>query len=74
MLQAAAIFAAVRVVDHNIAQFTFVPQADATLVTWATYGPAPFPSKLMLVFIKMDQMIGRDFEAGLVNPKKLTEK
>jgi K+-transporting ATPase KdpF subunit len=59
---------------HNTAEFTFVPQGDATLVTWAMYGPAPFMSKLMQVFMNMDSMIGKDFEAGLVSLKKLTEK
>ncbi|WP_369721415.1 SRPBCC family protein [Bradyrhizobium sp. LLZ17] len=59
---------------HNIAEFTFVPQGDATLVTWAMYGPAPFLSKLMQVFVNMDRMIGKDFEAGLTSLKKLTEK
>lgn len=59
---------------HNTAEFTFVPQGDATLVTWAMHGPAPFLSKVMQVFINMDSMIGRDFEAGLVGLKKLTEK
>jgi hypothetical protein len=59
---------------HNTAEFTFVPQGDATLVTWAMYGPAPLMSRLMQVFIDMDTMIGKDFEAGLVNLKKLTEK
>ena len=38
------------------------------------YGPAPFMSKVMQVFINMDKMIGKDFEAGLANLKKLTEK
>ena len=59
---------------HNTAEFTFVPEGDATRVTWAMYGPAPLLSKLMQVFINMDTMIGKDFEAGLVNLKKLTEK
>jgi hypothetical protein len=59
---------------HNTAEFTFVPQGDATLVTWAMYGPAPLMSRLMQVFINMDTMIGKDFEAGLANLKKLTEK
>lgn len=59
---------------HNTAEFTFVPQGDPTLVTWAMYGPAPFMSKLMQVFINMDNMIGQDFEAGLASLKKLTEK
>jgi hypothetical protein len=38
------------------------------------YGPAPFMSKVMQVFINMDSMIGKDFEAGLASLKKLTEK
>ena len=59
---------------HNIAEFTFVPQGDATLVTWAMSGPAPFLSKLMQVFINMDSMVGKDFDAGLAGLRKLTEK
>lgn len=59
---------------HNTAEFAFVPQGDATLVTWAMYGPAPFMSKVMQVFINMDSMIGKDFEAGLASLKKLAEK
>ncbi|WP_375312659.1 SRPBCC family protein [Bradyrhizobium sp. A5] len=59
---------------HNTAEFTFVPQGDATQVTWAMDGPAPFMSKVMQVFINMDNMIGKDFEAGLASLKKLTEK
>ena len=59
---------------HNIAEFTFVPQGDATLVTWAMSGPAPFLSKLMQVFINMDSMVGKDFEAGFAGLRKLTEK
>ena len=36
------------------------------------YGP--FIGKLMSVFIDMDRMVGKDFEAGLANLKTLTEK
>lgn len=59
---------------HNTAEFTLQPQGDATLVTWAMYGPAPFISKLMGLFFNMDRMIGQDFEAGLANLKAVTEK
>jgi hypothetical protein len=38
------------------------------------YGPANFMSKLIQVFMNLDRMIGRDFEAGLANLKTLTEK
>jgi hypothetical protein len=30
--------------------------------------------KVMQVFMNMDNMIGKDFEVGLANLKKLTEK
>jgi len=59
---------------HNTAEFTMLPQGDATSVTWTMYGPAPFMSKVMQVFMSMDNMIGKDFETGLANLKKLTEK
>ncbi len=59
---------------HNTAEFTMLPQGDATSVTWLMHGPAPFMSKIMQVFINMDRMIGKDFEIGLANLKRLTEK
>jgi hypothetical protein len=59
---------------HNTAEFTMLPQGEATVVTWEMHGPAPFMSKLMQVFMSMDNMIGKDFEAGLANLKRLTEK
>jgi uncharacterized protein YndB with AHSA1/START domain len=59
---------------HNTAEFTMLPQGDATSVTWVMHGPAPFMSKIMQVFMNMDSMIGKDFEAGLANLKRATEK
>jgi uncharacterized protein YndB with AHSA1/START domain len=59
---------------HNTAEFTMLPHGDATHVNWVMRGPAPFMSKLMQVFINLDHMVGKDFETGLANLKKLTEK
>jgi uncharacterized protein YndB with AHSA1/START domain len=59
---------------HNTAEFTMLPQGDATHVTWLMHGPASFMSRLMQVFINLDHMIGKDFEVGLANLKTLTEK
>jgi uncharacterized protein YndB with AHSA1/START domain len=59
---------------HNTAEFTLEPKGDATNVTWAMYGPANYVSKLMGVFMNMDSMIGKDFEAGLANLKSIAEK
>jgi uncharacterized protein YndB with AHSA1/START domain len=59
---------------HNTAEFTMQPEGDATRVTWLMQGPAPFMSKLMQVFINLDNMVGKDFEVGLANLKKLAEQ
>src|SRR6267378_3125641 len=59
---------------HNTAEFTMLPQGDAKNLTWLMHGPASFMSKVMQVFINLDKMIGKDFEIGLANLKRLTEK
>ena len=59
---------------HNAVVFALAPQSDGTSVRWTMDGPAPFISKLMQVFVSMDAMIGKDFEAGLANLKALAEK
>ncbi len=58
---------------HNTAEFTMLPQGDATSLTWLMHGPTPFMAKIMHVFINIDRMVGKDFEIGLASLKKLTE-
>jgi hypothetical protein len=58
---------------HNTASFVLEPTGDATMVSWAIDGPNTYMGKVMSVFIDMDDMIGRDFEAGLANLKSLSE-
>ncbi|HAT31057.1 MAG TPA: polyketide cyclase [Janthinobacterium sp.] len=52
---------------HNITEFTFEPRGTSTKVVWLMHGPSPYLSKLMSVFVSMDNMIGKDFEAGLAS-------
>jgi polyketide cyclase/dehydrase/lipid transport protein len=59
---------------HNTAEFTMLTQGAATRLSWVMRGPAPFMSKLMQVFMNLDRMIGKDFEIGLANLKKLAEQ
>jgi hypothetical protein len=63
---------------HNTAEFTMLPQGDGTnvttKVTWLMHGPSRFIGKIMHVFINMDRMVGKDFEIGLANLKRLSEK
>ena len=41
---------------------------------WVMYGPTRFIGKVLGIFMNMDAMIGRDFEAGLASLKTATEK
>ncbi len=59
---------------HNIVVFTLAPKGDFTEVTWAMHGPVPYVAKIMHVFLDMDSMVGKDFEAGLANLKSVAEK
>ena len=62
------------ITGHNTATFTLQNTGDTTTVTWTMDGPAPYISKLMGLFFNMDQMIGKDFETGLANLKRLAEQ
>ena len=57
----------------NSAEFLLQPQGGSTVVTWAMFGPSPFMSKLMSTVMNMDDLIGKDFERGLQNLKRLSE-
>lgn len=59
---------------HDTAEFTMVPNGDSTNVTWTMNGQSPYVAKLMGVFLSMDTMIGKDFEAGLANLKAVAER
>ncbi|HEY4136681.1 MAG TPA: SRPBCC family protein [Alphaproteobacteria bacterium] len=59
---------------HNTAEFTLVPRADGTAVTWAMFGPNVFMGKVMSLFMNMDKMVGDDFAVGLANLKAISER
>jgi uncharacterized protein YndB with AHSA1/START domain len=59
---------------HNLVEFTLEPKGDSTNVTWAMQGPNPYLGKVIQVFVSMDRMVGKDFEAGLGNLKAIAEK
>ena len=58
---------------RNVAEFTLIPRGNATDVIWSMRGPNPFLAKVMQVFVGMDHLVGKDFEAGLANLKSLAE-
>jgi carbon monoxide dehydrogenase subunit G len=59
---------------HNTTEFTLTPQGGTTQVNWAMYGRNNLMAKVMQMFISMDKMVGKDFEAGLASLKTLAEK
>ncbi|CEJ11995.1 Polyketide cyclase / dehydrase and lipid transport [bacterium YEK0313] len=58
---------------RNTAEFTLEPAGNGTKVTWAMTGKSPFMMRLMGLFMNMDRMIGKDFEAGLASMKSAAE-
>jgi uncharacterized protein YndB with AHSA1/START domain len=59
---------------HNIVEFTLEPQGEATNIVWTMQGQTPYFAKIIHVFIDMDSMVGKDFEAGLAALKAVAEK
>lgn len=59
---------------NNTVDFTLWPSGEGTTVTWAMRGARPFIAKLMGLFMNFDALIGRDFEAGLDNLRRATER
>jgi hypothetical protein len=51
--------------------FTFKPQGDKTVVTWAMYGKNNFMGKLMSLFMDCDKICGPQFEKGLADLGKV---
>lgn len=58
---------------HNQIEFTLAPTGSGTTVAWDMHGPANLMTKVMGLFMSMDKMIGKDFEAGLENLRAQVE-
>ena len=59
---------------HNVVEFTMLSKGDATEVRWDMRGATPYLAKIVHLFVDIDRMVGRDFEAGLANLKALAER
>jgi Polyketide cyclase / dehydrase and lipid transport len=57
----------------SIAEFTFKPEGDHTVVTWSMTGRNNFIAKAVHLFMDMDKMIGGNFEKGLAQMKSVVE-
>jgi uncharacterized protein YndB with AHSA1/START domain len=59
---------------HNVNDFVLEGVGASTKVTWSMRGPNLFMMKVMGVFVNMDRMMGKHFEAGLKNLKEVAER
>ncbi len=58
----------------NDTEFTLKPAADGVGVTWAMSGQNNFMAKAFSLFVNMDEMVGKDFEKGLAELKRISEE
>jgi polyketide cyclase/dehydrase/lipid transport protein len=54
-------------------QLRILPDGEGSQVTWAMDGTNNFMAKVMTLFMSMDSMLGKDFESGLANLKRVSE-
>jgi hypothetical protein len=59
--------------NTSTAELDIVPEGNASRVTWAMHGPAPYVTRLFGLVFDMDKMIGKDLEEGLRNLERITE-
>jgi hypothetical protein len=57
----------------NLAEFTFKPEGNQTVVMWSMTGEKNFVAKAIHLFMNMDKMIGGQFERGLAEIKSIVE-
>lgn len=57
----------------NTTEFALAADGDGTRVTWSMEGPITFPGKVMGVFLDMEALIGKDYDAGLARLKAAAE-
>ena len=58
----------------NVAEFALSPAPSGVDVTWSMTGRNNFMLKAFGLFANMDKLIGKDFEEGLANLKRLAEE
>jgi uncharacterized protein YndB with AHSA1/START domain len=58
----------------NTVTYTLTPKPEGTKVTWAMSGENTSMGKVFSVFFDMDALIGKDFERGLADLKRISEE
>ncbi len=58
----------------NVTEFKITQNGNTSNVNWEMRGPLNLFMKIMHMFMNMDKMVGKDFEAGLANLKSIVER
>jgi uncharacterized protein YndB with AHSA1/START domain len=59
---------------RNVNVFTLEAAGDSTNVTWDFTGAYVYVLKVMSIFVSMDRIMGKHFETGLENLKRVAER
>lgn len=46
---------------------------NQTLVKWGMHGKAPFPMNILMLFMNIENSVGKDYDQGLINLKLILE-
>ncbi|MEZ4331745.1 MAG: SRPBCC family protein [Myxococcota bacterium] len=57
----------------SFASFSLTGGSGATEVVWEMHGPVSFPQRVIGVFVDMERMMGRTFEDGLTDLRRIAE-
>ena len=58
----------------NVTEFTIKPNGATSNINWEMRGNLNLMMKVMHIFMDMDKVVGKDFEAGLANLKGIVER
>lgn len=58
----------------NVAEFALTPGPAGVAVRWSMTGRSTFMFKAFGVFVSLDKLVGKDFEEGLGNLKRICEE
>ena len=59
---------------YNVNEFVLQRLGNSTKVTWTMRGTNLYPMKVMGLFVNVDRLMGKHFEAGLESLKEAAER
>ena len=59
--------------SRNFASFALTERAGSTEVVWEMHGPVSFLQRIIGLFVDMEKMMGRSFDDGLAELRRIAE-